>query len=83
MQYYIYYRNLFPLSLILASPSCAIIEHDWCKAVEYNLIDNVSFTPQGFWHRASWGFPKGKINVDEEPHKCAIREVSNNSVIVT
>ncbi|XP_045108466.1 m7GpppN-mRNA hydrolase-like [Portunus trituberculatus] len=30
---------------------------------------------QGFWHRASWGFPKGKINVDEEPHKCAIREV--------
>ncbi|KAG7156516.1 m7GpppN-mRNA hydrolase-like [Homarus americanus] len=30
---------------------------------------------QGFWHRASWGFPKGKINVDEEPYKCAIREV--------
>ncbi|XP_076066683.1 decapping mRNA 2 [Oratosquilla oratoria] len=30
---------------------------------------------QGFWHRASWGFPKGKINVDEEAHKCAIREV--------
>ncbi|KAK3879651.1 hypothetical protein Pcinc_015804 [Petrolisthes cinctipes] len=30
---------------------------------------------QGFWHRASWGFPKGKINVDEEPHNCAIREV--------
>lgn len=30
---------------------------------------------QGFWHRSSWGFPKGKIIVDEEPHKCAIREV--------
>ncbi|XP_047501502.1 m7GpppN-mRNA hydrolase-like isoform X1 [Penaeus chinensis] len=30
---------------------------------------------QGFWHRVSWGFPKGKINVDEEPHCCAIREV--------
>ncbi|KAL7632816.1 UNVERIFIED_CONTAM: hypothetical protein RMT77_016882 [Armadillidium vulgare] len=30
---------------------------------------------QSFWHRASWGFPKGKINVEEEPFKCAIREV--------
>ncbi|CAL4101019.1 unnamed protein product, partial [Meganyctiphanes norvegica] len=30
---------------------------------------------QGYWHRASWGFPKGKINVDELGHDCAIREV--------
>ncbi|RXG62330.1 m7GpppN-mRNA hydrolase [Armadillidium vulgare] len=30
---------------------------------------------RGFLHRASWGFPKGKINVEEEPYKCAIREV--------
>jgi len=30
---------------------------------------------QGFWARTSWGFPKGKINQDEEPHICAAREV--------
>ncbi|KAB7502945.1 m7GpppN-mRNA hydrolase [Armadillidium nasatum] len=30
---------------------------------------------RGFLHGASWGFPKGKINVEEEPFKCAIREV--------
>ncbi|XP_023336993.1 m7GpppN-mRNA hydrolase isoform X2 [Eurytemora carolleeae] len=30
---------------------------------------------QGFYARSSWGFPKGKINQDEEPHICAAREV--------
>jgi len=30
---------------------------------------------QGFWTKASWGFPKGKINQDEETHVCAAREV--------
>ena len=31
---------------------------------------------QGFWVKASWGFPKGKVNKDEEPINCAVREVS-------
>lgn len=31
---------------------------------------------QSYWTRASWGFPKGKVNEDEEPWKCAAREVS-------
>ncbi|KAJ8737579.1 hypothetical protein PYW08_000174 [Mythimna loreyi] len=30
---------------------------------------------QSFWTKASWGFPKGKVNEDEEPWKCAAREV--------
>ncbi|KAI8068489.1 Dcp2, box A domain-containing protein [Gongronella butleri] len=27
------------------------------------------------WNRTNWGFPKGKINQDEEKHDCAVREV--------
>lgn len=30
---------------------------------------------QGFWAKSSWMFPKGKVNEDEEPHLCAVREV--------
>lgn len=32
---------------------------------------------QSFWAKSSWGFPKGKVNEDEEPLHCAIREVCN------
>ncbi|XP_011872031.1 PREDICTED: m7GpppN-mRNA hydrolase isoform X1 [Vollenhovia emeryi] len=30
---------------------------------------------QSYWAKNSWGFPKGKVNEDEEPFHCAIREV--------
>ena len=30
---------------------------------------------QGFWIKASWGFPKGKVNKSESPESCAAREV--------
>lgn len=30
---------------------------------------------QGFWAKASWGFPKGKIIEEESEARCAIREV--------
>jgi mRNA-decapping enzyme subunit 2 len=30
---------------------------------------------QSFWSKCSFGFPKGKINENEDPVKCAIREV--------
>ena len=30
---------------------------------------------QGYWAKASWGFPKGKVNEDEIDYMCAIREV--------
>jgi mRNA-decapping enzyme subunit 2 len=30
---------------------------------------------QGFWVKASWGFPKGKVEEEETEVNCAIREV--------
>ena len=30
---------------------------------------------QGFWSKNSWGFPKGKVNEGEDPARCAVREV--------
>lgn len=30
---------------------------------------------QSYWAKSSWGFPKGKVNEDEDPAHCAIREV--------
>lgn len=30
---------------------------------------------QGFWSKSSWGFPKGKVNEGEDPARCAVREV--------
>lgn len=31
---------------------------------------------QSYWAKSSWGFPKGKVNQEEEPDRCAVREVS-------
>ncbi|XP_060525628.1 m7GpppN-mRNA hydrolase [Cylas formicarius] len=30
---------------------------------------------QSYWAKSSWGFPKGKVNEEEDPVHCAIREV--------
>ncbi|KHJ42085.1 Dcp2, box A domain protein [Trichuris suis] len=30
---------------------------------------------QGYYAKSSWGFPKGKINENESPEECAVREV--------
>lgn len=30
---------------------------------------------QSFWSKCSWGFPKGKVNENEDPMHCATREV--------
>ncbi|KAK0161128.1 hypothetical protein PV327_009640 [Microctonus hyperodae] len=30
---------------------------------------------QNYWAKNSWGFPKGKVNEDEDPSHCAAREV--------
>ncbi|XP_046624883.1 m7GpppN-mRNA hydrolase [Neodiprion virginianus] len=30
---------------------------------------------QSYWAKSSWGFPKGKVNADEDPSHCAVREV--------
>ncbi|XP_069138186.1 m7GpppN-mRNA hydrolase-like [Argopecten irradians] len=34
---------------------------------------------QGFWTKSSWGFPKGKVNEEESPHDCAVREVEEET----
>ncbi len=38
---------------------------------------------QGFWARATWGFPKGKVNEDEAPDVCAVREVGTMAAVAT
>lgn len=30
---------------------------------------------QSYWAKSSWGFPKGKVNEEEDPSHCAVREV--------
>ncbi|XP_043195901.1 m7GpppN-mRNA hydrolase-like isoform X2 [Amphibalanus amphitrite] len=53
----------------LAVPTCgAILLDETCQHV---------LLVQGFYSRASWGFPKGKCNESElgELHRCAVREV--------
>jgi len=30
---------------------------------------------ESYWRKNSWGFPKGKVNEDETAHRCAVREV--------
>ncbi|KAI4890708.1 hypothetical protein NFI96_011537 [Prochilodus magdalenae] len=37
-------------------------------------LDNVLLV-QGYLAKSGWGFPKGKVNEDEAPHDCAVREV--------
>jgi len=34
---------------------------------------------QSYWHKNSWGFPKGKVNEDEAAHRCAVREVKEET----
>jgi len=38
---------------------------------------------QSYWHKNSWGFPKGKVNEDEAAHRCAVREVKEETGIET
>jgi len=35
---------------------------------------------RGFYNRESWGFPKGKVQENESPLKCAIREVNKSFI---
>lgn len=41
------------------------------------LSENMSHVllVQSYWAKSSWGFPKGKVNEEENPTRCAIREV--------
>lgn len=37
-------------------------------------LENVLLV-QGYLAKSGWGFPKGKVNEEEAPHDCAVREV--------
>lgn len=41
------------------------------------LSENMSHVllVQSYWAKCSWGFPKGKVNEEEDPAHCAVREV--------
>ncbi len=44
-------------------------------AIKAFLIYKQVLLVQGFWSKSSWGFPKGKVNEGEDPARCAVREV--------
>ncbi|KDQ63534.1 hypothetical protein JAAARDRAFT_119261 [Jaapia argillacea MUCL 33604] len=46
-----------------------------CGAIMLNDSWDKCILVKGWKASSGWGFPKGKINQDEEPHKCAAREV--------
>ncbi|TFK57069.1 DCP2-domain-containing protein [Heliocybe sulcata] len=46
-----------------------------CGAIMLNETWEKCILVKGWKSSSGWGFPKGKINQDEEPHKCAVREV--------
>ena len=46
-----------------------------CDVIYPNLLMNQCLLVKGWKSSSGWGFPKGKINEDEPPPTCAIREV--------
>ncbi|KAF8560348.1 DCP2-domain-containing protein [Imleria badia] len=46
-----------------------------CGAIMLNETWEKCILVKGWKSSSGWGFPKGKINEDEPPHECAIREV--------
>ena len=44
-------------------------------AIMLNQTRDKVLLVKGFGNKASWTFPKGKINQEEEEHNCAVREV--------
>ncbi|KAJ7071039.1 Dcp2, box A domain-containing protein [Mycena amicta] len=46
-----------------------------CGAIMLNETWEKCILVKGWKPSSGWGFPKGKINEDEPPHACAIREV--------
>jgi 8-oxo-dGTP pyrophosphatase MutT (NUDIX family) len=47
-----------------------------CGAIILNATLDKCLLVKGWSSKAGWGFPKGKINQNEENDNCAVREVS-------
>lgn len=65
-------------------PRLDAIMEDWKKyklsvptygAILVSADLNHALLVQSFWAKSSWGFPKGKVNENEDPVHCAVREV--------
>lgn len=57
--------------------------YTWCCALTISntaancyIFSLKALLVQGYLAKSGWGFPKGKVNEDEAPHDCAVREVS-------
>lgn len=46
-----------------------------CGAILINRTLDKCLLVKGWSPKAGWGFPRGKINKDEQDAKCAVREV--------
>jgi len=53
--------------------SRSVINHELLLAL---LLSPQALLVQGYLAKSGWGFPKGKVNEDEAPHDCAVREAS-------
>lgn len=58
-------------SLVLLHKTNKPAAANWC------IICLQALLVQGYLAKSGWGFPKGKVNEDEAPHDCAVREVSH------
>lgn len=52
-----------------------------CGAIILNATMDKCLLVKGWSSKAGWGFPKGKINQNEENDNCAVREVSREKKI--
>jgi ADP-ribose pyrophosphatase YjhB (NUDIX family) len=49
-----------------------------CGAIILNVNLDKCVLVKGWSSKSGWGFPRGKINQDEEYDCCAVREVRSN-----
>jgi mRNA-decapping enzyme subunit 2 len=54
-----------------------------CGAIMLNSNLDKCVLVKGWSSKSGWGFPKGKINQDEEYDCCAIREVNLDCVLLS
>lgn len=60
----------YPLSSLLSLHSLPVLL--CCHSLQIVFV-------KSYGKRGCWGFPKGKVNKDEQPMECAIREVDEET----
>ena len=74
------YKTRVPVcGAIMLNDTWEKVRTPWLRSTQPVLtIVKQCILVKGWKSSAGWGFPKGKINQDEEPHKCAVREVHSS-----